>query len=91
MKQEEKDYNENQLGMALFLYNFSETLDKQREMGGEAFIAKKSKEASLMRNYIQHVKEKLLESIQSLASQKRHLFYIEIRILVVIESSHLEL
>ena len=48
MKQEEKDYNENQLGMVLFLYNFSETLDKQREMGGEAFIAK-SKEASLMR------------------------------------------
>lgn len=44
-----------------------------------------------MRNYIQHVKEKLLESIQSLASQKRYLFYIEIRILVVIESSHLKL
>ena len=43
-----------------------------------------------MRNYIQHVKEKLLESIQSLASQKRCLFYIEIRILVVIESSHLK-
>ena len=43
-----------------------------------------------MRNYIQHVKEKLLESIQSLASQKRYLFYIEIRILVVIESSHLK-
>ena len=41
-----------------------------------------------MRNYIQHVKEKLLESIQSLAAQKRCLFYIEIRILVVIESSH---
>ena len=60
-------------------------------MGGEAFIAKKSKEASLMRNYLQHVKEKLLESIQSLASQKRYLFYIEIRILVVIESSHLKL
>ena len=39
-----------------FLYNFPETLDKQREIGGEAFIAK-SKEASLMRNYIQHVKE----------------------------------
>ena len=69
MKQEEKDYNENQLGMVLFLYNFPETLDKQREIGGEAFIAK-SKEASLMRNYIQHVKEKLLESIQSLESQK---------------------
>lgn len=44
-----------------------------------------------MRNYIQHVKEKLLESIQSLVSQKRYLFYIEIRILVVIESSHLKL
>ena len=44
MKQEEKGYNENQLGMALFSIYFSETLDKQREMGGEAFIAK-SKEA----------------------------------------------
>ena len=41
MKQEEKDYNENQLGMVLFSIQFSETLDKQREMGGEAFIAKK--------------------------------------------------
>lgn len=30
----------------------------------------KSKEAGLIRNYIQHVKEKLLESIQSLESQK---------------------
>lgn len=41
MKQEEKDYIENQLGMVFFLYNFPETLDKQREIGGEAFIAKK--------------------------------------------------
>ena len=44
-----------------------------------------------MRNYIQHVKEKLLESIRSLASQKRCLLYIEIKVLVVIESSHLKL
>ena len=58
-----------------FLYNFPETLDKQREIGGEAFIAKKSREASLMRNYIQHVKEKLLESIQSLESQKEMFVY----------------
>ena len=44
-----------------------------------------------MRNIIQYAKEKLLESIQSLASQKRCLFYIKIRILVAIESSHLQL
>ena len=43
-----------------------------------------------MRNYIQHVKEKLLESIQSLKSQKIYYLYIEIRIVVGNESCHLK-
>lgn len=91
MKQEEKYYNENQLGMVFFLYNFPETLDKQREIGGEAFIAKKQGGKPNEKLYPTCQRETSRINSIFRITKKRCLFYIKIRILVVIESSHLKL